>query len=155
MIAFLLALLLQPASLDLRLAAVGRDAVFVETNGMTQSGPKRAFRILRIVPGGEPIGGELFYGGWQQVNLDCEAKTFTGLTFQSLRESGVAGPEQPSRRIQALPIAGGSIEEGLRQAVCEGSYRFGDRAASVPEAAKIGRQRIEDEIDRQIDQGRS
>lgn len=155
MIELLLVLALQAATPDLRLAAVARDAVFVDASGIVADGQSRAFRILRIVEGGEPIGGELFYGGWQRVSIDCAAKTYTALSFQSVRESGVLGPEQASRRIEALPIASGSVEEGLRLAVCDGQYKFTDRATTIPDAARIGRQRIDDEIDRQIEAGRS
>ncbi len=140
---------LQDGPLSLRLAAVQKDAVFIDTKSISREGPRRSFRILRIVTGDNPINGDRFYGGWQKVVVDCQAKTFRALTFASLRENGVTGPES------ALPgkpfaIAGGSVEEGLRKAACDSRYYSPDRAGSVEEAASLGRQRIEDAIDAQL-----
>jgi hypothetical protein len=151
-IALFLALGLQAEPLSLRLAAVGRDAVFVDTAGVARDGPRRTVRLLRIVAAGEPIAGELYYGGWQKAEVDCRKRTFRPLSFTSLRESGAVGPERPDAKA-AYPIVRGGIEDGVRRAVCDGRYRSKDQPRSIAEAAAFGRERIDENLRRMIENG--
>ena len=148
-----LGLLAAGQSLELRLAAVGRDAVFVEPASVVAEGDRRTFRALRIVAGGEPIAGELYYGGWQRAAIDCRKRTFHDLSFQSLRESGAVGPDRPSNEAP-YPIVRGSVEDGLADAVCRRRYLNRDAPASVAEAARLGRLRIEENTQTLLRRGR-
>jgi hypothetical protein len=126
---------------DLALTWLGRDAVFVEMASIRKTGDQATFRALRIVDGEDAINGERFLGGWQAASIDCRARTFRALSFASLRESGVVGPEQVLHG-EAYPIAGGSAEAGMESAVCRNAPAYGERASSVDEAVRVGRAKL-------------
>lgn len=125
----------------LALTWLGRDAVFVELGSIRKDGDQATFRTLRIVDGEDAIDGERYLGGWQRAWIDCRARTFRAVTFMSLRESGVEGPEQTLRG-EAYPIASASAEAGMEAAVCRDAPTYEDRAGSVAEALRIGRGRL-------------
>ena len=94
-----------------------------------------------IVDGEDAIAGERFLGGWQAAKIDCRTRTFRGVSFASLRENGVAGPELPIYTAP-YPIAGGSAEAGMEAAVCDGAPPYAERASSVADAVRIGRTKL-------------
>ena len=126
---------------DLALTWLGRDAVFVDMTSIQKTGDDAAFRLLRIVDGEDTIAGERFLGGWQSAKIDCRTRTFRGVSFASLRENGVAGPELPIYTAP-YPIAGGSAEAGMEAAVCDGAPPYAERASSVADAVRIGRTKL-------------
>jgi hypothetical protein len=126
---------------NLALTWLGRDAVFVDMTSIRKTGDDAAFRLLRIVDGQDAIAGERFLGGWQTAKIDCKARTFRGISFAALRESGAAGPERTITS-PPYPIAGGSAEAGMAAAVCHKTRTYGERATSLAEAVRIGRAKL-------------
>jgi hypothetical protein len=154
-LALILTMLSAPAfgqQLDLRLAYVGRDTMFVDAASVVRDGDRRTVRALRIVPA-EPIGGEMYFGGWLRAKVDCRARTFQGLAFRSLRETGVEGPESAIRQ-DPFPIVKGSMEDGVHAAVCRRRYLTREKLGSVGDAAAYGRRKIDENTAAMIRRGR-
>jgi hypothetical protein len=135
---------LLPAPLELRLADVGRFAMFVDMGGVQWTGRTAKLRVLQVTEGGFKAGAEEFWGGWRHEVINCDARTIAHAGFGSVRAGGREGPVTGALRpAQPLPI--GSAEEAVAKVVCDGWKPFAQVpvAASVEEAVKIGRPLIE------------
>ena len=132
------------APLDLRLADVGRFAVFVDMGGVQWTGRTAKLRVLQVTEGGFKVGAEEFWGGWRREVIDCDARTIAHAGFGSIRAGGREGPVTGDLR-PAAPLPAGSTDEAVAKLVCDGWKPFAKvpAAASVEDAVKIGRPLIE------------
>jgi hypothetical protein len=133
-----------PTPLELRLADVGRFAVFVDMGSVQWTGRTAKLRVLQVTEGGFKAGAEEFWGGWRHEVIDCEARTIAHAGFGSIRAGGREGPVTGDLRpAAALPT--GSADEAVAKVVCNGLRPFAEVpvATSIEEAVKIGRPLIE------------
>lgn len=133
-----------PAPLELRLADVGRFAVFVDMGGVQWSGRVAKLRVLQVAEGGFKAGSEEFWGGWRHEAIDCDARTIAHAGFSSIRAGGREGPLTGDQR-PAQPLPAGSTDEAVAKVVCDGWRPFSKVpvAANVEDAVRIGRPLIE------------
>ena len=133
-----------PARLELRLADVGRFAVFVDMGGVQWSGRTATLRVLQVTEGGFKAGAEEFWGGWRHEVIDCDARTIAHAGFGSIRAGGREGPVTGAQRPPA-PLSTGSADEAVAKIVCDGWRPFAKVpvATSVEDAVKLGRPLIE------------
>lgn len=133
-----------PAPLELRLADVGRFAVFVDMGSLRWEGRAAKLRVLQVTEGGFKAGAEEFWGGWRHAVIDCDARTIAHAGFSSIRAGGREGPVTGDLRPAAPPPAGGA-DDAVARVVCDGWRPFAAVrvAASVEEAVRIGRPLIE------------
>ncbi|MCA0358217.1 MAG: hypothetical protein LCH78_15460 [Proteobacteria bacterium] len=132
------------APLELRLADVGRFAMFVDMGGVQWTGRTARLRVLQVTEGGFKAGAEEFWGGWRHEVIDCDARTIAHAGFGSVRAGGREGPVTGALR-PAQPLPAGSAEEAVAKVVCDGWKPFAKVpvASSVEEAVRIGRPLIE------------
>ena len=132
------------APLELRLADVGRFAVFVDMGGVQWTGRTARLRVLQVAEGGFTAGTEAFWGGWRREVIDCDARTIAHAGFSSIRAGGREGPLTGDQRPAAPPPAG-SADEAVAKVVCDGWRPFAKVpvADSVEAAVRIGRPLIE------------
>lgn len=133
-----------PAPLELRLADVGRFAVFVDMGSVQWTGRAAKLRVLQVAEGGFKAGSEEFWGGWRHEVIDCDARTIAHAGFSSIRAGGREGPLTGDQR-PAQPLPAGSPDEAVAKVVCDGWRPFAKVpvATSVEEAVRIGRPLIE------------
>ncbi len=133
-----------PAPLELRLADVGRFAVFVDMGGVQWTGRTAKLRVLQVTEGGFKAGAEEFWGGWRHEVIDCEARTIAHAGFSSIRAGGREGPVTGDQR-PATPLPAGSTDAAVAKVVCDAWKPFAKVpvAGSVEDAVKIGRPLIE------------
>jgi hypothetical protein len=130
--------------LELRLADVGRFAVFVDMGGVAWTGRTARVRVLQVAEDGFTAGAEAFWGGWRYEVLDCDARAITHAGFSSVRVGGKEGPVSGDLR-PAAAIPAGSADEAVARVVCDGWRPFAKVpvATSVAQAVEIGRPLIE------------
>jgi len=128
------------APLELRLADVGRFAVFVDMGGIAWTGRTARLRVLQVAEDGFTAGTEAFWGGWRHEVIDSDARTLAHAGFSSVRVGGQEGPISGDQRPAATIPAGGA-DAAVARVVCEGWRPFVDVpvAGSVAEAVVIGR----------------
>jgi hypothetical protein len=133
-----------PAKLELRLADVGRFAVFVDVTSVQWTGRTARLRVLQVTEGGFTAGAEAFWGGWRHEVLDCDARTLAHAGFGSIRAGGKEGPVTGDQR-PAAPIPAGGADDAVAKVVCDGWKPFAGVpvALSVEQAVGIGRPLIE------------
>jgi hypothetical protein len=133
-----------PAPLELRLADVGRFAMFVDLASVRWTGRTVNLRVLQVTEGGFKAGAEEFWGGWRHEVLDCEARTIAHAGFGSIRAGGQEGPVTGDQR-PAAPIPSGGADDAVAKVVCDGWKPFArvPVAISVEQAVGIGRPLIE------------
>ena len=133
-----------PAPLELRLADVGRFAMFVDMGGVQWTGRTARLRVLQVTEGGFNAGAEEFWGGWRHEVIDCDARTIAHAGFGSIRAGGREGPVTGALR-PAQPLSAGSAEEAVAKVVCDGwkPYAKVPVARGIEEAVRIGRPLIE------------
>nr|WP_295109464.1 hypothetical protein [uncultured Caulobacter sp.] len=136
--------LARPTQLELRLADVGRFAVFVDMGGVRWEGRTARLRVLQVTEGGFRAGAEAFWGGWRHEVIDCQARTIAHTGFGSIRAGGREGPVTGDLR-PAAPLPAGSTDEAVAKVVCDGWRPFAQVpvAGSIEEAVRIGRPLIE------------
>ena len=98
------------ASLDLRLADVGRYATFVDLTTLRWDGRVAHLRLLQVTEDGFTAAGEAYWGGWSVVTLDCAARTVRHDGYASIRASGKEGP------LSGKPEAAEAIPPGSTEA---------------------------------------
>ena len=132
------------AQLELRLADVGRFAVFVDMGSVRWEGRTARLRVLQVTEGGFKAGAEEFWGGWRHEVIVCDARTIAHAGFGSIRAGGREGPVTGDLR-PAAPLPAGSADEAVAKVLCDGWRPFSKvpMAASVEEAVGIGRPLIE------------
>ena len=132
------------APLELRLADVGRFAVFVDMGSVQWTGRTAKLRILQVAEGGFTAGPEAFWGGWRHEVIDCQARTIAHAGFASIRAGGREGPLTGDQRSAAL-IPAGSADDAVAKVVCDGwrPYAKVPVATSVEAAVTLGRPLIE------------
>jgi hypothetical protein len=133
-----------PTPLELRLADVGRFAVFVDMGSVQWSGRTAKLRVLQVTEGGFKAGAEEFWGGWRHEVIDCEGRTIAHAGFGSVRVGGREGPVTGDLR-PAAPLPAGSADEAVAKVVCDGWRPFAKVpvARGVEAAVRIGRPLIE------------
>jgi len=133
-----------PPPLELRLADVGRFAMFVDMGGVQLTGRTARLRVLQVAEGGFKAGAEEFWGGWRHEVIDCDARTITHAGFGSIRAGGREGPVTGDQR-PAAAIPAGSADEAVARVVCDGwrPYAKVPMASSIEQAVRIGRPLIE------------
>ncbi|WP_184717711.1 hypothetical protein [Caulobacter sp.] len=133
-----------PAPLELRLADVGRFAVFVDMGAVQRTGSVVKLRVLQVAEGGFTAGAEAFWGGWRHEVIDCQARTIAHAGFASIRAGGREGPLTGDQR-PAAPLSAGSADDAVAKVVCDAwrPYAKVPVATSVEAAVKIGRPLIE------------
>ncbi|WP_172267978.1 hypothetical protein [Caulobacter sp. RHG1] len=133
-----------PAPLELRLADVGRFAVFVDMGSIERTGPSAKLRVLQVAEGGFTAGAEAFWGGWRREVIDCDARTIAHAGFASIRAGGREGPLTGDLR-PAASIPTGSADDAVAKVVCDGwrPYAKVPVATSVEAAVTLGRPLIE------------
>lgn len=133
-----------PSPLELRLADVGRFAVFVDLGGVQWTGRVAKLRVLQVAEGGFKAGAEEFWGGWRHEIIDCDARTIAHAGFASIRADGREGPLTGDLR-PAQPLPVGSPDEAVAKVVCDGWRPFAKVpvATSVEQAVGVGRPLIE------------
>ena len=131
---------LAQASLDLRLADVGRYASFVDLTTLRWEGRVAHLRLLQVTEDGFTAAGEAYWGGWSVVTLDCAARTVRHDGYASIRSGGREGPLS-GKPEAAVAIPPGSIEDAAAKVVCDGArpYATVPVTHSVEEAVRIGR----------------
>ncbi|KQY34415.1 hypothetical protein ASD38_21650 [Caulobacter sp. Root487D2Y] len=129
-----------PAPLELRLADVGRFAVFVDMGGIAWTGRTARLRVLQVAEEGFLAGTEAFWGGWRHAVLDCDARTIAHAGFSSVRVGGKEGPISGDQR-PAEPIPTGGADDAVAKVVCDGRRPYAGVAVatSVEDAVKLGR----------------
>ncbi|WP_369059350.1 hypothetical protein ABOZ73_17325 [Caulobacter sp. 73W] len=132
------------AKLSLKLVDVGRYAAFVDEAGITWSGRTAKLRVLQVVETDFIAAGEAYWGGWQALTIDCDARTLVRNAYASIRATGREGPLSGAPT-PTEPIPGGGMEEAAAKLVCDGHAPFPAvrTAESVEEAVRIGRPLIE------------
>lgn len=130
--------------LELRLADVGRFAVFVDMRGVQWTGRTARLRVLQVAEGGFKAGTEEFWGGWRHEAIDCQARTIAHAGFSSIRAGGREGPLTGDQR-PAASLPAGSADEAVAKVVCDGWRPFAQVpvATSVEQAVGLGRPLIE------------
>ncbi|WP_310002247.1 hypothetical protein [Caulobacter segnis] len=133
-----------PAPLELRLADVGRFAVFVDMGGVQWTGRVAKLRVLQVAEGGFKAGAEEFWGGWRHEVIDCDARAIAHAGFSSIRAGGREGPLTGDQR-PAQPLPAGSADEAVAKVVCDGwrPYATIPVSTSVALAVATGRPLIE------------
>jgi hypothetical protein len=128
------------ASLDLRLADVGRYATFVDLTSLRWDGRVAHLRLLQVTEDGFMAAGEAYWGGWSVVTLDCAARTVAHDGYASLRAGGKEGPLS-GKPEAAVAIPPGSAEDAAATVVCDGArpYATVPVAAGLEDAVRIGR----------------
>jgi hypothetical protein len=120
------------AQLELRLADVGRFAVFVDLTSVQWTGRTATLRLLQVTEGGFTAGAEAFWGGWRHEVIDCDARAISHAGFGSIRAGGQEGPVTGRARPPA-PIPPGSADDAAARVVCDGWKPF----AGVPVATTV------------------
>lgn len=126
-----------------QLVYLGRDAIFVESATLVRQGPVVSFRALRVQDSQFKAEEVAFLGGYARTQINCATRNYRLLTFQSLKPGFVTGPESTIRG-EGFIIAGGSAEEAIASAVCDGKPAYRVRAKTAAEAVEIGRKRLDD-----------
>jgi hypothetical protein len=136
--------LAQPAPLELRLADVGRFAVFVDMGSVQWTGRTAQLRVLQVTEGGFKAGADEYWGGWRREVIDCDARTIAHAGFASIRAGGREGPLTGDQR-PASPLSTGSADDAVAKVVCDvwRPYAKVPVATSVEAAVTIGRPLIE------------
>lgn len=129
----------------LRPVEIGRFAHFLDLDSVRRDGEAAGFRYLMVTQKDFEAGGEPFWGGWTFMTIDCKARTADLTGFQSVRVGGAEGPKTNDTG-PGWPIASGSLETALAEAVCDGGRPM-DRpdAADVAEAVRLGRAWLEED----------
>ena len=132
------------AQLELRLADVGRFAVFVDWGGVQRSGATARLRLLQVTEGGFTAGAQAYWGGWRHEVIDCQARTIAHGPFASIRAGGQEGPLTGDPR-PAVPIPPGGADDAVARVVCDGWRPFAavPVATSVEQAVGLARPLIE------------
>ncbi len=133
-----------PATLELRLADVGRFAVFVDLTSVRWTGRTARLRVLQVTEGGFKAGADEYWGGWRHEVIDCDARTIAHAGFGSIRAGGREGPVTGDQRPSA-PIPPGGADDAVAKVVCDGwkPYATTPVPTSVAQAVAIGRPLIE------------
>ncbi|PTS88849.1 hypothetical protein [Caulobacter sp. HMWF009] len=133
-----------PAPLELRLADVGRFAVFVDLTSVQWSGRTARLRLLQVTEGGFRAGADDYWGGWRHEVIDCEARTIRHAGFASIRAGGHEGPLTGDLG-PAVSTPQGSADEAAARVVCDGWKPFAGVpvATGVEQAVRIARPLIE------------
>lgn len=131
---------LAQAPLELRLADVGRFAVFVDMGGIAWTGRTARLRVLQVTEDGFTAGTEAFWGGWRHEVIDCDARTIVHAGFSSVRVGGKEGPVSGDQR-PAAAIPAGSTDDAVAKVVCDGGrpYATVPVATSLAQAVTVGR----------------
>ncbi|CAN5508590.1 hypothetical protein BH10PSE4_BH10PSE4_28370 [soil metagenome] len=128
------------APLELRLADVGRFAVFVDMGGVSWTGRTAKLRVLQVAEDGFTAGTEAFWGGWRYEVINCDARTIAHAGFRSVRVGGREGPLSGDQRpAEAIPTGG--ADGAVAKVVCDGwrPYAMIPGATSVEQAVALGR----------------
>jgi len=135
---------LAAAPLELRLADVGRFAVFVDLASVQWTGRTARLRVLQVTEGGFTAGTQAYWGGWRHEVIDCPARTIAHSGFASIPAGGPEGPLTGDQR-PAAPIPAGSADDAAARVVCDGwkPYASAPVASSIEQAVAIGRPLIE------------
>jgi len=133
-----------PAALELRLADVGRFAVFVDLTSVQWTGRTARLRLLQVTEGGFKAGADEYWGGWRHEVIDCDARTISHAGFGSIRAGGREGPITGDQR-PAMAIPAGGADDAAARVVCDGwkPYATTPVQTSVAQAVAIGRPLIE------------
>ncbi|MFY8139794.1 MAG: hypothetical protein ACOVMO_03680, partial [Caulobacter sp.] len=121
-----------PATLELRLADVGRFAVFVDLTSVRWTGRTAKLRVLQVTEGGFKAGADEYWGGWRHEVIDCDARSIAHAGFGSIRAGGREGPVT-GRQGPPAPIPPGGADDAAAKVVCEGWKPF----AGVPVASTV------------------
>ena len=132
------------APLELRLADVGRFAVFVDITSVHWTGRAARLRVLQVTEGGFKAGADEYWGGWRHEVIDCDARTIAHAGFGSIRAGGREGPVTGDQRPPA-PIPPGGADDAVAKVVCDGWKPFArvPLAIGVEQAVASGRPLIE------------
>lgn len=122
----------------LRPVYLSRFAMFLDLGSVKRDGDLASLRYLMVLEDA-PEQADSFWGGWVGMTLDCRARTADQTGFTSIRTGGREGPPTTDTR-PGWPIAPGSVEAALAEAVCDGGRPL-ERpdAGGVEEAVKLGR----------------
>ncbi len=133
-----------PAELELRLADVGRFAVFVDITSVHWTGRAARLRVLQVTEGGFKAGADEYWGGWRHEVIDCEARSIAHAGFGSIRAGGREGPVTGDQRPPA-PIPPGGADDAVAKVICDGWKPFArvPLATSVEQAVGLARPLIE------------
>lgn len=133
-----------PAKLSLKLVDVGRYAAFVDEGGIVWTGRTAKLRVLQVVETDFVAAGEAYWGGWQALIIDCDARTLIRDGYSSIRATGREGPLR-GKPTSPEPIPGGGMEEAAARLVCNGHAPFPavPVAEDIEQAVRIGRPLIE------------
>ena len=132
------------AQLELRLADVGRFAVFVDLTSVQWTGRTARLRVLQVTEGGFKAGADEYWGGWRHEVIDCDARTISHAGFGSIRAGGREGPVTGDQR-PAMAIPAGGADDAAARVVCDGWKPFAGVpvATSVEQAVGLARPLIE------------
>lgn len=124
------------------LTGVGRFAIFADVASITPDANGVRMRSLQISEEDMVIGDTPYVGGWSWWRFDCAAQTADRLDFASLKADGTEGPITPTKSAPYAIAPGGDAAE-LAAVACGTEARAID-AVSTAEAARIGRERMQD-----------
>lgn len=124
------------------LTGAGRFAIFADVASITPDANGVRMRSLQISEEDMVIGDTAYVGGWSWWRFDCAAQTADRLDFASLKADGTEGPITPTKSAPYAIAPGGDAAE-LAAVACGTEARAID-AVSTAEAARIGRERMQD-----------
>lgn len=124
------------------LTGVGRFAVFADVASVMPDADGVRMRSLQVSEEDMVIGDVAYVGGWSWWRFDCAAQTADRLDFASMKADGTEGPITPTKSAP-YPIAPGGDAAELAAVACGAEARAID-AVSTAEAARIGRERMQD-----------